>query len=108
MDKIIGILINKWYLDCLVYNIPISPSDIKDIVEDLLKTKEEADQWKGELPILGEESNFDIDNFRETLREFETTDEDIVELAVRYIQCAIEKGNLIVRRQTNDLVRIKI
>lgn len=42
---------------------------------------------------------FDINDFRETLREFETTDEDIVELAVRYIQCAIEDGNLIVREE---------
>ena len=43
-------------------------------------------------------SSFDINNFRETLREFEATDEDIVELAVRYIQCEIESGNLIIRR----------
>ena len=43
-------------------------------------------------------SSFDIDDFRETLREFETTDEDIVELAVRYIQCAIEDEKLIIRR----------
>jgi hypothetical protein len=43
-------------------------------------------------------SSFDIENFRETLREFEKTDEDIVELAVRYIQCEIDNGNLIMRR----------
>lgn len=42
-------------------------------------------------------SSFDIENFRETLREFENTDEDIVELAVRYIQCEIDSGNLVVR-----------
>ena len=37
MDKIIEILVNKWYLDCLVYNIPVSPSDVKDIVEELIE-----------------------------------------------------------------------
>jgi hypothetical protein len=46
---------------------------------------------------ITEWSSFDIDNFRETLREFENTDEDIVELAVRYIQCEIDSGNLIVK-----------
>lgn len=35
-DKIIEILKQKWYLDCLVYNIPVSPSDIKDVLEDLI------------------------------------------------------------------------
>lgn len=30
----------KWYKDCLKYNIPVSPSDIEDIIEDLLKTKQ--------------------------------------------------------------------
>lgn len=39
MEKIIKILTDKWYTDCLVYNIPVSPSDIKDFVEDLIKTK---------------------------------------------------------------------
>lgn len=43
-------------------------------------------------------SSFDIENFRETLREFKDTNEDIVELAVSYIQCEIDIGNLIVRR----------
>ena len=43
MDKIIEILAEKWYIDCLVYNIPVSPSDVKDIVEELIsmKNKEE-------------------------------------------------------------------
>lgn len=37
MDKLIDILVNKWYTDCLVYNIPVSPSDIRDIVEELIE-----------------------------------------------------------------------
>lgn len=41
MDGIIDTLAQKWYLDCLVYNIPVSPSDVKDIVEDLLLMKKE-------------------------------------------------------------------
>lgn len=43
MDKIIEILANKWYIDCLVYNIPISPSDVKDIVEELVSMKKEEE-----------------------------------------------------------------
>ena len=43
MDKIIEILANKWYLDCLVYNIPVSPSDVKDIVEELISMKKEEE-----------------------------------------------------------------
>lgn len=46
MDKIVEVLANKWYFDCLVYNIPVSPSDIKDIVEELLKTKTEKEEWE--------------------------------------------------------------
>ena len=46
MDKIVKILANKWYLDCLVYNIPVSPSDVKDIVEELLQTKTEKEEWE--------------------------------------------------------------
>jgi hypothetical protein len=41
MDKLIDVLVNKWYTDCLVYNIPVSPSDIRDIVEELLSMKKE-------------------------------------------------------------------
>jgi hypothetical protein len=41
MDKLIDVLVNKWYTDCLVYNIPVSPSDIRDIVEELLSIKKE-------------------------------------------------------------------
>ena len=46
MDKIIDVLTNKWYLDCLVYNIPVSPSDIRNIVEDLLVTKKQKEEWE--------------------------------------------------------------
>lgn len=44
MDKIIEILAHKWYIDCLVYNIPVSPSDVRDIVEDLLTIKKEFEE----------------------------------------------------------------
>ena len=43
MDGIIETLTHKWYLDCLVYNIPVSPSDVRDVVEDLLSMKKEED-----------------------------------------------------------------
>ena len=43
MNEIIEILANKWYFDCLVYNIPVSPSDVKDIVEELISMKNEED-----------------------------------------------------------------
>ena len=46
MDKIIEILANKWYIDCLVYNIPVSPSDVRDVVEELLQTKIEKEEWE--------------------------------------------------------------
>lgn len=46
MDKIIEILANKWYLDCLVYNIPVSPSDVKDIIEELFELKKEREEWE--------------------------------------------------------------
>lgn len=46
MDKIAEILANKWYFDCLVYNIPVSPSDVKDVVEELLQTKIEKEEWE--------------------------------------------------------------
>jgi hypothetical protein len=29
-----------------VYNIPVSPSDVKDVVENLLKTKAEKEEWE--------------------------------------------------------------
>lgn len=43
MDGVIEILSNKWFLDCLVYNIPVSPSDVKDIVEELVSMKKEEE-----------------------------------------------------------------
>lgn len=43
-DNIIEDLANKWYEDCLRYNIPISPSDVKDIIEDLIKTKKSKEK----------------------------------------------------------------
>ena len=43
MDKIVEILTNKWYTDCLVYDIPVSPSDVKDIVEELISMKNEEE-----------------------------------------------------------------
>ena len=47
MDKIIEVLTSKWHTDCLVYDIPVSPSDVKDIVEELvLMKKEEVNEMK--------------------------------------------------------------
>ena len=48
MENIIDVLTNKWYMDCLVYDIPLSPSDVRDIVEDLVLTKKEKEEWMGE------------------------------------------------------------
>lgn len=39
-------LINKWYSDCLKYNIPLSPSDVEDIVKDLFELKKEKEEWE--------------------------------------------------------------
>ena len=36
----VDILTKKWYEDCLKYNIPVSPSDVKDIVEELIGIEE--------------------------------------------------------------------
>ena len=44
MDKIIGVLVHKWYIDCLVYNIPVSPSDIRDMVEELIEMAKEKQE----------------------------------------------------------------
>lgn len=41
MEGIIETLSQKWYFDCLAYNIPVSPSDVRDVVEDLLSMKKE-------------------------------------------------------------------
>lgn len=46
MDKVMDVLINKWYTDCLVYNIPVSSSDIRDIVEELRKMIKEKKEMK--------------------------------------------------------------
>lgn len=43
MNGIIDVLTNKWYTDCLVYNIPVSPSDVRDIVEELVSIKKEEE-----------------------------------------------------------------
>ena len=40
------VLINKWYTDCLVYNIPVSSSDIRDIVEELREMIKEKKEMK--------------------------------------------------------------
>ena len=49
MKGIIDVLTSKWYLDCLTYNIPVSPSDVRDIVEELVEMvpiNEEATEMK--------------------------------------------------------------
>lgn len=38
------LLIKKWYEDCLFYDIPVSPSDIKDIIEELVELKKEKEE----------------------------------------------------------------
>ena len=43
MENIIKTLRDKWYEDCLKYNIPVSPSDVKDIVEELVSMKNEEE-----------------------------------------------------------------
>lgn len=47
-NGIVNVLANKWHLDCLVYNIPVNPSDVRDIVMDLLLTKKEKEEWMKE------------------------------------------------------------
>ena len=42
-EKFIEILRDKWYDDCLKYNIPVSPSEIQDIVEELFELKNEKE-----------------------------------------------------------------
>lgn len=37
MENIIKTLRDKWYDDCLKYNIPVSPNEVKDIVEELVE-----------------------------------------------------------------------
>lgn len=37
MENIINTLRDKWYDDCLVHNIPVSPGEVKDIVEELVE-----------------------------------------------------------------------
>jgi hypothetical protein len=44
MDKIIENLTDKWYEDCLNLDIPVSPSDIKDVVEELVSMKNEEEK----------------------------------------------------------------
>lgn len=46
MDEQIAILTNKWYDDCLQYNIPLSPSDVEDTVRDLFTLKKEKEEWE--------------------------------------------------------------
>ena len=37
MENIINTLRDKWYDDCLTHNIPVSPGEVKDIVEELVE-----------------------------------------------------------------------
>lgn len=41
MEGIIETLTQKWYSDCLDYNIPVSPSDVRDVIEELVSMKKE-------------------------------------------------------------------
>lgn len=40
----IEILRDKWYEDCLKYNIPVSPNEVKDIVEELIEMKKNKEE----------------------------------------------------------------
>ena len=44
-EEIIEILTDKWHTDCLIYNIPVTPSDIKDFIEDLMETKVSKEEY---------------------------------------------------------------
>lgn len=62
MDKIVDVLTNKWHLDCLVYNIPVNPSDVRDIVEELVEM----------IPIneeVTEMKKYTIDQYKEFCNE---------------------------------------
>ena len=37
MEGTIQILTEKWYEDCLKYDITVSPTDVKDIIEELIR-----------------------------------------------------------------------
>ena len=43
MEDIVQVLANKWYIDCMVYDLPVSPSDIRDIIEELIQMKKEKE-----------------------------------------------------------------
>lgn len=46
MDNFVDKLVEKWYEDCLMYNIPVSPSDVRDIVENLVLIKNAKEDWE--------------------------------------------------------------
>ena len=48
MNDIVDVLTSKWFEDCLVYDIPLSPSDIRDMVEELVLLKKEKEEWMKE------------------------------------------------------------
>lgn len=52
MEKVMRILANKWYTDCLVYDIPVSPSDVKDVVEELVQMKIEKEDEKVDKEMI--------------------------------------------------------
>lgn len=45
MNRIIETLKAKWFQDCLEYDIPLSPSDVEDIVRELVELKKEKEEW---------------------------------------------------------------
>ena len=46
MDNFVDKLVEKWHEDCLMYDIPVSPSDVRDIVENLVLTKKAKEDWE--------------------------------------------------------------
>ena len=53
-------IIEKWYNDCLTYDIPVSPSDVKDIVEELMELKKEKNNCE-EVTIMSVKTWDDLD-----------------------------------------------
>ena len=46
MENIIKALRDKWYEDCLEYNIPVSPGEVKDVVEELVEMVQVSEEGK--------------------------------------------------------------
>ena len=113
MANITDILTNKLYLDCLTFNIPVSTSDVRDIVEDLVSMKKETEvvvgmkkytlaNWKGfcddALVMPPFEDDEQIEEWFDTHKIHITANNCIMELeydadAVNEIEFALQEIN---------------